>query len=140
MKKNIIIATFLLNFSMNPAFAEEQKNNLTHGQVQITLKVGETTQLDVINTFGSPNITTIDGSGQEVWVYNRHATVSEQNNSSFSIGLLFGGAGGPLAGGTGGGIGKSKSGFEQTTREMTLIIKFDKNKIVSDFKSRSSSF
>jgi hypothetical protein len=32
------------------------------------------------------------------------------------------------------------AGFEQTQRTMTLIIKFNEKKIVSDFRSRSSEF
>jgi outer membrane protein assembly factor BamE (lipoprotein component of BamABCDE complex) len=115
-------------------------NSLTHGQVQLTLKVGQTRQLEVVETFGSPNITTVDGSGQEVWIYHRHATVEQTESKGFSIGLLAGAVGGAVGGGVGAGYGKSKTGFEQSTRQMTLIIKFDAGKVVSDFKSRSSSF
>jgi hypothetical protein len=32
------------------------------------------------------------------------------------------------------------SGFESSSRMITLIIKFDKNDMVSDFKSRTSNF
>ncbi|MCF8475161.1 MAG: hypothetical protein K9G26_10740 [Emcibacter sp.] len=120
--------------------AEEEKNQLTHGMVQMTLKVGETSQLEVAENFGAPNITTIDGKGQEVWIFNRHATISasKTNSNSFSIGLGFGADG--IGGGAGGGVSNSTSGFEQSSRSMTLIIKFNEQKIVSDFRSRSSSF
>ncbi|MFN7398532.1 MAG: hypothetical protein ACK5SX_05585 [Sandaracinobacter sp.] len=118
----------------------EQPNQLTQGMVQMTLKVGETMQLEVLEKLGAPNITTLDAQGREVWVYDRQATVSANSNSSFSIGLLFGGAGGGVGGGAGTGFGKSKSKNEQTQRTMTLIIKFDETKKVADFKSRSSSF
>ena len=52
-----------------------RNSELTHGNVQMNLKVGETTQAQVLDVFGAPNITTIDGSGQEVWTYQRAATV-----------------------------------------------------------------
>jgi hypothetical protein len=108
--------------------------------VQMTLNVGQTTQAEILESFGGPNITSIDGSGQEMWVYDRHATVTSDSSSGFSIGMLIGAAGGAVGGGAGLGFGKKKSKSSQSSRSMTLVIKFDKNKIVSDFKSRSSSF
>ncbi|HHT9138591.1 MAG TPA: hypothetical protein ACFYEK_15275 [Candidatus Wunengus sp. YC60] len=110
------------------AETQATSNRLTHGQVQLTLKKGITTQNEVLEIFGSPNITTIDSSGHEVWTYQRHATV-EKSNSSNAYGtiILFGG-------------GSNAAGFEQSSRTMTLIIKFDENKKVVDFKSISTSF
>lgn len=122
------------------AAEKPSSNALTQGVVQMTLKVGETTQAEVLEIFGGPNISTVDGNGDEMWVYDRHATVSSNESGGFSIGLgLIGGGSGVGAGG-GLGFGKSKSKAETSTRSMTLIIKFGKNKVVSDFKSRSSSF
>jgi hypothetical protein len=95
---------------------------------------------EIIETFGAPNITTVDGNGQEMWVYDRQATVSSSSSSGFSIGMLLGAGGDGVAGGTGLGFSKRKAKAENSSRSMTLIIKFDNRKIVSDFKSRSSSF
>ena len=120
--------------------AKDDPNTLTHGMVQINLKVGTTTQAQIIEAFGGPNITTIDGSGQEMWVYDRHATVSYDKTSGFSIGLFGGGGGGGAAGLGGLGFSNKKSRSSQSSRAMTLVIKFDANKVVSDFQSRSSSF
>jgi hypothetical protein len=120
--------------------AKEDKNSLTHGMVQLNVKVGVTTQADIIEAFGAPNITTIDGSNQEMWVYDRHATVTYDKSSGFSIGLLLGGGGGGVGAGGGLGFGSKKSQSSESSRVMTLIIKFDANKVVSDFRSRSSSF
>lgn len=105
-----------------------RNSELTHGNVQMNLKVGQTTQTQVLETFGAPNITSIDGSNQEVWTYQRQATVSQSSSSSNYWTIV-------LAGGA-----TNASGFEQTQRTMTLIIKFDANKVVSDFRSRSSEF
>jgi hypothetical protein len=82
----------------------------------------------VLNTFGSPNITTRDASGEEVWSYQRQATVSQSSSSGdyWSIFLT--------------GQSRSAAGFSQSSRMMTLIITFDKNDVVSDFRSRSSDF
>ena len=105
-----------------------RNSELTHGNVQMHLQVGKTTQTEVLETFGAPNITSIDGSGHEVWTYQRHATVAQATSSSnyWTI-ILFGG-------------GSEAAGFEQTQRTMTLIIKFDAHKVVSDFRSRASNF
>lgn len=103
-------------------------NPLTHGNVQLTLKKGITTQTEVLEKFGAPNITTIDASGQEVWTYQRQASVANAGSNSAGIWLIFVSS------------SKSESGFEQSSRTMTLIIKFDSQKVVSDFHSFSSSF
>lgn len=105
-----------------------RNSELTHGNVQMNLKVGATTQTEVLETFGAPNITSIDGSGQEVWTYQRHATVSQSASAENYWTII-------LAGGS-----QEASGFEQSQRTQTLIIKFDSNKVVSDFRSRSSEF
>ena len=105
-----------------------RNSELTHGNVQMTLKVGETTQTQVLEAFGAPNITSIDGSGREVWTYQRQATVTQSSSSSNYWTII-------LAGGSSGA-----AGFEQTQRTMTLIIKFNESKVVSDFRSRSSEF
>lgn len=136
-------ASLLATVAVTPVLARDQdnsKNMLTHGMVQMTLHIGVSTQEEVLETFGAPNITTIDGQGLEVWVYDRQATVSSAGSSGFSIGMLLGGAGGAVGGGSGLGFGTSKSNSSSTQRTMTLIIKFGSDKKVIDFKSRSSSF
>lgn len=120
--------------------AKESPNTLTHGMAQMTLHVGTTTQAEVLETFGGPNVTTLDGDGREVWVYDRFATVSASKDSGFSIGMLIGGGGGNVGGGAGLGFGSSKSKSSTSTRSMILILKFGPDKRLVDFKSRSSSF
>ena len=102
--------------------------NLRLQDLYVREKEGETTQTQVIEAFGAPNITSIDGSGQEVWTYQRHATVAQSSSSSNYWTII-------LVGGD-----SHAAGFEQTQRTMTLIIKFGANKVVSDFRSRYSEF
>ncbi|MEE1876818.1 hypothetical protein [Altererythrobacter litoralis] len=145
--RDLIVATLIAVMAVSsPAMARERAegaadpNTLTHGMVQLTLRVGQTKQLEVLEAFGAPNITTIDASGQEVWVFDRHATVTSDSSGGFSIGIGAGGGVGG-AGVVGGlGFGKRKSKSESSQRTMTLIIKFDAGKVVSDFRSRSSAF
>ena len=125
----ILVAASILAFGpFLPGHAGETANPLTHGNVQLNLKVGVTTQLEVVETFGAPNITTIDGAANEVWTYQRHATVTSSKKTKGYANIIILGA------------STASSGFEQSSRTMTLIIKFDDHKIVSDFRSRASSF
>jgi outer membrane protein assembly factor BamE (lipoprotein component of BamABCDE complex) len=65
-----------------PAPVDARNGILTQGNVQMNLKVGVTTKADVLNTFGSPNITTRDATGEEVWSYQRQATVTQSSSSA----------------------------------------------------------
>ena len=114
--------------STPPAPVTTRNSELTHGNVQLVIKTGSTTQTEIIEAFGAPNITSIDGSGAEVWTYQRSAQVSQSSTQESYWTVILAGQ------------SKSASGFETTSRMITLIIKFDKNKVVSDFRSRSSNF
>jgi hypothetical protein len=139
MNKNylrFLALTFLVIFQSGcvataPSVETTEKNRLTTGQVQLTLKKNVTTQSEVLETFGAPNLVTLNSDGQDVWTYQRNATVVNANSSSvFGTVILFGGS-------------SRTSGLEQSSRTMTLIIKFkeiDGSKRVSHFDSRSSSF
>ncbi|HEU5137910.1 MAG TPA: hypothetical protein VFU13_22395 [Steroidobacteraceae bacterium] len=105
-----------------------RNSELTHGNVQMNLKVGETSQTEVLEVFGAPNITSIDGSGQEVWTYQRAATTTQSTSSTDYWTIVLAGQ------------SREASGFDQTQRTMTLIVKFNDKKVVSDFRSRSSEF
>lgn len=142
MRKDLLCLTAAIMAWSAPSLANEGQspNTLTHGTVQMTLRVGQTTQAEVIETFGAPNITTIDATGHEMWVYDRHATVTRDSSGGFSIGLGVGGGDGGVGALGGLGFGKKKSKTETSSRTMTLVIKFDSANVVSDFRSRSSSF
>ena len=112
-----------------------RNSELTHGNVQMNVRVGETTQAQVLDVFGAPNITTIDSSGQEVWTYQRAATVEQSvSTRGFWTILLMGEAAAAA------GQSQETSGFEQTQRMITLIIKFGERDVVTDFRSRASEF
>jgi len=124
----------LLNacIATTPAISQvAEKNKLTTGQVQLTLRKNQTTQTEVLEVFGSPNLVTVNSDGEEVWTYQKHASVSTASSSSvYGTIILF-------------GASSNTSGLEQSSRTMTLIIKFrelDGAKRVSEFQSRASSF
>ena len=111
-----------------PQPVTERNSQLTQGNVQMNLIIGLTTKAQVIESFGSPNITTRDGAGREVWTYQRAAQVSQSSSQSGAWSVIL--------------AGKSTeaAGFESTSRMITLIIKFNNNDVVADFKSRTSTF
>ena len=101
---------------------------LTQGNVQMNIQTGLTTKAQILETFGAPNVTTRDGQGKEVWTYQRQAQVSQKSSQEGYWTVLLAGK------------SKSASGFESSSRMITLIIKFDTNDVVSDFNSRASNF
>jgi len=113
---------------VNTTPVSDRNSQLTQGNVQLNLAVGKTTKAEVLENFGAPNITTRDGNGQEVWTYQRAAQVSQSSSERGYWTVIL--------------AGKSSkaSGFESSSRMMTLIIKFDGDDIVTDFKSRESNF
>ena len=106
----------------------ERNSALTQGNIQMNLVVGQTTKAQVLETFGAPNVTTRDGSGREVWTYQRAAQVSQSSNRSGYWTVILAGQ------------NASASGFESSSRMITLIIKFDSSDVVTDFRSRTSDF
>ena len=113
----------LIFVGCNTVSKEYDKSGITHGTVQLHLEKGKTTQAEVLDKFGSPNIATTDGE-EEIWTYQKHGSTSKSAGAAGS--LLF--------------VGGSTSGFSQSSRTMTLFIRFNSSKIVSDFDSRYSSF
>lgn len=106
----------------------QRNSQLTQGNVQMNLVVGKTTKADVLENFGAPNITTRDGSGREVWTYQRAAQVSQSSSQSGYWTIILGGQ------------SSNTTGFESSSQMITLIVKFDKNDVVTDFRSRTSNF
>jgi len=106
----------------------QRNSKLTQGNVQMNMVVGKTTKADVLEDFGAPNITTRDGSGREVWTYQRAAQVSQSSSQSGYWTIILGGQ------------SSNTTGFESSSQMITLIVKFDKNDVVTDFRSRTSNF
>ena len=110
-----------------------QRDPLSYGAVMATVKKGETTQEDIMRVFGAPNVTTMDGDGQEVWMYDRISNASEVNGWSearrfttfFGLETLSAKEGGSRA---------------SSTQTLTVIITFDTRKKVRDYSARATQF
>ena len=124
----IIIPLILTGCISTPEPLVNKNSNLTHGNIQLNILTGETNKSQILEVFGAPNVTTRDGDGNEVWTYQRQAQVNQSYGLVGGWSVLL--------------IGESTavSGFEKSSRMVTLILKFDANDIVIDFNSRSSIF
>jgi hypothetical protein len=117
---------------------------LSYGMVTSQVRKGETRQLELVQLFGSPNISTFDSAGIETWVYERtvRQTDIQQNNKTAqgaaNLGAFFnfGQAGAGVAG------SQSAAGSTSTSsvRSITVIVKFTAQHVVSDFSVRASYF
>lgn len=101
-----------------------QKSNLTFGNVKKSIKKGETTQSEIVQLLGSPNITTKNKNNQEVWTYSKQSYDSESGGFGGGL-ILFGG---------------NKAFSSQSSNSFDLIITFDKNDVVSDYSVVQSQF
>ncbi len=126
------------------AVQSNKDDRLTVGKVQREIRVGMSGG-DVAAALGSPNFVSTDENSREVWIYDKIATDKVYSTSSGGVsalilgGAIIGGAG--LAGGGAAPYYGSAAGASSTSqRTLTVIIKFDHNKLVRDFAYHSSTF
>ncbi len=113
----------------------------SYGWAKKKLVANQTTQQEVIQTFGAPNITTKGTNGVgEVWTYEKVS--SDYVNSQASVGAGGGVSGGGSSVG-GGGLLFGNYGQQKGTssvRTVTLIITFDEKEIVKDYRIMETNF
>ena len=95
-----------------------QKSNLTFGFVKQKIQKGETSQVEILQFFGAPNLIAKNKSNAEVWSYNKMAVVSK--------------------GGV--GVSKRRASVSTSSQSFDLIITFDTNDIVADYSIVSSAY
>lgn len=117
---------------------------LSYGTVTSQVQKGKTTQIELLQVFGGPNISTTDRDGVETWVYERTATQSDvQSNShsaqgAASLGAFFKFVNVDVSGST--GRSSSGSSASSSVRSLTVIVKFAADKTVADYSVRASTF
>lgn len=104
--------------------APEPKTSLTHGMAKGNLVKGQTTQLEVMEMFGGPNVMTTNKSGETVWVYNRISSSSQGKSQSLYLFIY----------------GSTSFGTSSHVRSFTCIITFDDNDVVKDYSVRSAQY
>ena len=137
---SLVLAGFILTGCSAQKHAEdvraaEETNRTTVGLVQREIRIGMSGAA-VAEALGSPNIVTTDEQRNESWIYDKISSdVTYSRSSGTIVGLIFGGSGG------GAGVGTTSSGATSSTqRTLTVVIRFDDEKRVSDFSYHSSQF
>ena len=142
-----------------PGWASAQERKMTLGAVQSSIREGMD-QASVAVALGSPNIVTTDASGNETWIYDKISTETSHSSSSqlqanSDSKSAAAGVGGMIGAGIIGVLGgatasRSSNAFNstdehsgtqsQTQRTLTVVIKFDDDKLVSKVRYNQSAF
>ncbi len=97
--------------------ADARSGALTAGMVEMTVVKGRTTQTEVIEAFGPPDILS-HKDGREVWTYDKTTFEIEQSSNYFTVIVV------------GGDRKKSRS----TSISSMVILYFDSNEVVEDYR------
>lgn len=119
-----ILVTMAFTGCSNTTTVPAEKSNLTVGMIKSRVVKGETTQNDILNIFGSPNLITKNRSDREVWSYNKMSTEGAESSGGWSV--LF--------------AGSSHSARNTTTNTFDFIVTFDDEDVVEDYSIISSSY
>jgi outer membrane protein assembly factor BamE (lipoprotein component of BamABCDE complex) len=95
----------------------EQKSALSPGGVKLYLQKGKTSQAEVVQAFGTPDLVT-HKDDQEIWTYDKTSYEYEKRSDYGTLILI--GAGGDKV--------------RSTSRSTLLIVYFDKNDVVTDYR------
>jgi outer membrane protein assembly factor BamE (lipoprotein component of BamABCDE complex) len=123
---------------------QDAKSGTTYGTITTKVVKGKTTQTELLEYFGGPNISTTDADGTETWVYeSKSSSSTTQNQGAASARVdamsLFFGIGG-LSQGTGQGQYQNSGTTTTSSKNLTFIVKFNPDKTVKDYSVRQSSF
>lgn len=100
-----------------------KESALTAGMTKKYIRPGSTTQTDVLETFGPPDLITRKG-GQEVWTYDKIS--QEVRSSGGYLTILFA------------GYGRSRD--TSTNKSVMLIIYFNADEVVRDYALSVAKF
>jgi serine/threonine protein kinase len=114
----------------------------TAGDDQV--RIGQTTQSDLLKLFGGPNLTLADETGLDVWVYERVATQTDTRSSgqaaqgAANLGLYFKSIG---AGASGAASRSSETvTTSSTVRSLTVTVTFSPDRTVRHYDVRPNYF
>ena len=115
--------------------SQSRPSAVTPGAAKKYVQIGQTTQAEIVEVFGTPNVITRKDGG-EMWVWDKVS--SKTTSAGFGGGGLGGGWG--HSGFGGGGIGGGVGSTERSETTVMLIIYFDKNDVVRDYKITQTKF
>ena len=102
-------------------------STLTYGMVKKNIKIGQSTQEDVVRLFGSPD-NMVMRKNKEIWIYDRYRVETDTSSVS-GYGTII------LAGGS-----KSSTTTSTRVKTITVIIDFNTAGVVEDFSMRVGGY
>ena len=122
----VILASLIFVTGCNYTTIPDKVGNskLTVGETKRNIIKGETNQAEIMSIFGSPNLVSKNKENKEVWAYNRMSYDTQSGSEGGSL-IFWGG---------------SKAVSSGSTKSFDLIITFDKNDIVEDYKVIYASY
>jgi len=122
----LAIALFAVSCASNDK--KDEKNPFDALTLKEVLIEGKTSQAEIVNTFGAPDITTEDSSKNDVWVYSKHKNESERSGYVAGAVALMPGMWSLV----GGAIDGDKS--ESSSKTVTLTLSFAKKKTLKAYR------
>ena len=137
MKKGILLflSIVILGCAATQDVVPTQKSNLTVGMIKSKIIEGKSTQNDVIELFGAPNLITTNSEENEVWTYSRSSYDTKASSKSSNSGIVGTGA---ILGVFGGST--SSAVTNASTSSFDFIVTFNKKGIVQKYKIISASY
>jgi len=124
MRTCVIVALALLLGGCQSAKEPDATSGaITPGTVKLTVEKGKTTQTDILNAFGPPDVVT-HKDDMQVWTYDKTTYDYEQSGGYFNI----------LIAGTGSKSAKSSS------RSNFLMLYFNQADVVTDYRYNSVKY
>jgi hypothetical protein len=111
-----------------------KESALTSGMTKQYIILGKTTQTEILETFGPPDLVT-HRKGKDVWTYDKISYEATTTKGGLMLIPIFTGS---IVGGGAGGISGSKR--TETSKSTMLMIYFDENDVVMDYKLSVSKF
>jgi hypothetical protein len=131
---------------------QTRQSTLTPGMVVKSIQKGKTTQAEIIEIFGPPDMVTRSGSG-EMWGYDKVSREVAEAATGASVGASSGavaGGGGGILGLAGGGAAQSAAQRQQQTQQQArrtestttvfLLIYYDDKGVVTDYRLSATKF
>ena len=134
----IIVALCFLLSGCGETSRPYRNSEFTYGNMKWHLEKGKTHESEVLETFGPPNITSTDSEGLDMWVYQKLST--EQVSGALGFGGLLGAVthNERAVYSYGGGLEERNS--ISSCKSVMMVLKFNEEGILTDYRFRTSSF
>ena len=130
MNKFLSLAiSLILAVSCASQSEKDTKNPFDPSTLKENLVEGKTTQTQMMQTFGAPDMVTEDSSKEDVWTYSQTKHVSNGSNLNSGITAFL-----PIPMLAWADIGGGVSNNESASKSVTLMVYFNKKKVLKSYQ------